>query len=1402
MKKNLKKKIVKFKIMMYNLKSKIKIKDYNGLSYIVQKDCDKKKLIIITGSGSCNQIVTIPDTINNIPVVAVRKKAFKNNKYLKKIVLSNNIRYIGHSVFKNCPNLKEVELSCEIKVISKYCFYNCPNLEKVFLPFELIKIEKYAFANCSQLYDLSHYLKTRYGDKKLFNPNIIDKHLPIALKYIDNYAFLNCHSLKEVYLPFGLEILNKGIFKNCQSLTYVPLHNNIKIIKNKVFWGCDNLKQIKLPNISGIRNNSFTKSTKLLFYNDTEIKIKKALNKYKHEIITSNNLNLNSQMIPNNKKSFYTSKDIEKALKVYEMRPIFKEKINRKEEEIKVSKSKYFLENNNYIYNSNKKNSATIIMTGDVMCRSYQINKALKNGEYDFDESFENIKKIIKKGDLSICNLETPIAPSLPYSTEKRYIDDQIHMNAPVEFLQSVKNSGFDMVITSNNHMYDAGFLGLFETIDKINKCNLIHTGTFAGPLEKRHVNVVINDINIGIISYCSKNFQKNKMSNFSNIGVQTLFSYFDENQIKKDIKNAKKDGAEFIIAYCHWGKEYTDKLVINQKKYANFLAEQGVDYIFGTHPHCLQNYTIITTSDNRQVPCLYSSGNFISDMAVKLPEVRDTLILQLELSRNQEGKIVISNEGYYPCLIETNKNIRGGTKTHLIQDLINNTNNKNKLYNDLTRIKNTVKDNSEFKMIIDAETEKHISYVPSISIPIDKRKQKKKSFKTRLVRKIKNIAKKTIYTNRKKLTLKKICQICEIEIPYKYKKYKNKRIEQISVINKFSTKFLKPNSIVFTNLTKNFSASFLENLKKNSLFIISKQNIPECKCIIVKNPMDKAIKILNYLKSINKITTITITGSVGKTTTKDMVNKVLVEKYHSKLLASKGNSNYIPTIANNILNIKNKTKVYLQEVGMPKNKGKMKIMAKILEPDIIIYTNIRDAHIEGYGSRENILKEKAELANCGNHNGLVFINYDDELLRKYKFKQKTLSFSLENPKADYYAKDIKFYNTNNTSVFTIVNNVDNKTLQVRINTLGNHNVMNAIVAYAVGKTLSIDDFLILKGLEKYKPTSNRQNLIKYGKYQIFADCYNSSYDGIKSMIDIAKLINLNAQGKKIAVIGDIFELGNHSEDIHRKVGKLLTNSIFDKVIFYGDLVKYSYEECKEEKNNSVYVSTYQEAIKNIKKIIKPDDLIVFKASHGMHYSDLIDTLFGTDMGESSAISDKRYQKEEKDGFTFNVYEQKVTAVNCLKDKSKILIPDKINDKPIEKLGSNLFKDNKTIKEITLPKYLVRIDNSCFENSTLENIKFNNDLKVIAENSFVNTNIKELHLPESILIIDTNAFANCKNLTKVYIPKEIESINDSAFSQSSNVTIICEKDSYAMKYAIKNKIAYKIEKLKEEQTEK
>lgn len=662
------------------------------------------------------------------------------------------------------------------------------------------------------------------------------------------------------------------------------------------------------------------------------------------------------------------------------------------------------------------------------------------------------------------------------------------------------------------------------------------------------------------------------------------------------------------------------------------------------------------------------------------------------------------------------------------------------------------------------------------------------KSFFKKATRKIKKTILEKIYVYRRTLTLKKICKICKIELPKELRKYSNKQIKNVTL----SVNDLKPGCVLFCVERHLLKERHIKAIKEKCFCVITPKPIEGCNNIVVDDIKSKSIEMFRYIRNLCNTKVIAVTGSVGKTSTKEMIESVLTEKYGDRMTVSIGNSNSRFKVAYNITRLNYNDKIYLQEVGAGSGAYDLvKFSAVMLNTDIAVYTNIKDSHIEWYGSRENIAKEKFTLSDYGKKDGLALINYDDEILRNHKFEQKTLSYALTNSEADYYAKDIKV--TSEGTEFKIIDNIENREISVKLKVIGEHHILNSLTAYAIGSYLGLGRKTIIKGLKKYETSGDRQNLINVGKYKVLADCYNSSYDAIKSILQTVNMIETKNRGKKIAVIGDIFELGKVSEEIHRKVGKLLADAKLDKVIFCGKETKYSFEEYKKIKNNAIYCPTRGEMFKAINKTIKEDDLILFKASHGMHFSSAIDTLFGTDIGETSALGHKEYIAKKDKNFLYYVFENHVTIKEYYGKDKKIVLPNEFNKLPIEKLGKVVFKGNKTIEEIIIPDNMVRLRGYCFKDSSLKNISFGKNLKQIGQGTFAFCfNLKKVTLPEGLLAIEYKAFAGCKNLKEVYIPSSTKKISTKAFLDSDNLVITCKKGTYAESYAKKNNLKYKI----------
>ncbi len=283
----------------------------------------------------------------------------------------------------------------------------------------------------------------------------------------------------------------------------------------------------------------------------------------------------------------------------------------------------------------------SILAVGDLMCLSAQLSAARKNKEYAFDYCFSEIKYKVSSADLAIANLETLVADGYKYtgpSPEK----GNNKMNAPESFLSAVANCGFDVLINSNNHIYDRKIDGLTKTLKKIDEYRLYHTGAYVPEEYKDPLIINIKGVDIAILAYTD-------FVNSHPRDISDIVDIYNEDKVASDISYVKDSGADFIIVYMHWGKENTHRVRSSQKKEAAFLANAGADIILSSHPHCTQGSEFIET-EHGKVPVIYSLGNLISSMGRTIN--KDSVMVKILLEKDYaKNTTTLSKLTYIPTL-------------------------------------------------------------------------------------------------------------------------------------------------------------------------------------------------------------------------------------------------------------------------------------------------------------------------------------------------------------------------------------------------------------------------------------------------------------------------------------------------------------------------------------------------------------------------------------------------------------------------------------------------------------------------------------------------------------------------------------------------------------------------------
>lgn len=378
-------------------------------------------------------------------------------------------------------------------------------------------------------------------------------------------------------------------------------------------------------------------------------------------------------------------------------------------------------------------------------------------------------------------------------------------------------------------------------------------------------------------------------------------------------------------------------------------------------------------------------------------------------------------------------------------------------------------------------------------------------------------------------------------------------------------------------------------------------------KAIILVEDTIKAIQeIASYKRDQYDIPVVGITGSVGKTSTKDIIASVMAKKFN--VLKTLGNFNSQVGLPLTVLRLKDHDAMVV-EMGM-NHEGEISKLSKVAKPTVAVITNVGTAHIGNLGSRENILKAKLEILDGLKSGGTLVINNDNDMLHNWAENNKhanykIVTFGIEND-SDIMPYDIVL--SENGSTYKI--NVDGKAYNVNVSVGGNHFVLNSLCAIAIGRLFDIDMNDILDGIANFELTKRRMQVEKNKNgITIINDCYNANYDSMKAALEYLGKIDAK---KKIAVLGDMLELGDFSKTLHEKVGEEVKKNNVNVLITVGELSKDIADKAIEDGMNkeSVFIcKNNEEAVENINKLATKGDAILIKASNSMNFQEIFNAI-------------------------------------------------------------------------------------------------------------------------------------------------------------------------------------------------
>lgn len=405
---------------------------------------------------------------------------------------------------------------------------------------------------------------------------------------------------------------------------------------------------------------------------------------------------------------------------------------------------------------------------------------------------------------------------------------------------------------------------------------------------------------------------------------------------------------------------------------------------------------------------------------------------------------------------------------------------------------------------------------------------------------------------------------------------------------------------------------SFIDQVFENGALAVICEKMPASPkgaCIVVEDSFVAIRKLAQYYRNQLSVRIVGIVGSVGKTTTKEIVASVL--SAHFEVLRTEGNFNNEIGVPLTIFRIRDAHEVAVVEMGIS-DFGEMSRLGDIVRPDIVVFTNIGPCHLEFLGDLDGVLRAKCEIIEKMSPTGTIVINGQDEKLalidEERACGRKRILYGKESKRDNVYASNIENLGLDG-STFT-ANFPDGSHYEMTVPLPGYHMVDNALAAAAVGFIMGLNLEEIRRGMSLVTSLSGRGHIIHANSCTIVDDCYNANPKSMCAAIDTLGY----ALTRKVAILGDMFELGEESDALHKEVGDYAASHGVDSLIFVGSAAKFMYEggrvheevEIRYYPNKELLLAALSDPSKDI---IRPGDTILVKASHGMGFSEIVDYL-------------------------------------------------------------------------------------------------------------------------------------------------------------------------------------------------
>lgn len=396
--------------------------------------------------------------------------------------------------------------------------------------------------------------------------------------------------------------------------------------------------------------------------------------------------------------------------------------------------------------------------------------------------------------------------------------------------------------------------------------------------------------------------------------------------------------------------------------------------------------------------------------------------------------------------------------------------------------------------------------------------------------------------------TLRQLCEKVGLDTNGFDASVQSKLDRTVSYICRYGDRFTE--NCICVQLYEDSDAVMKQAVAEGALVCVTDHPIDGVPCIVVAAPAVTYADLCSIYRDMSAVKTTVVAGSIGKTTTKKMIEAVYSQDFHT--LCDAGNDNILDSVGSICQHIPVSAQHYIAELSED-TPGLISQMSKIAKPDVAVFTAIDKSHIEFYGSEENILNEFRSVTKHMRPNGVCIMSLDEANTADLIQDRKVLFVSVKSQDADFFASDITV--DNEGLHFTVSEKATGNTYPIVLhNVYAVHNVTTALLAFAAGVVSGVPYNHIQEGLAAYRTTGIRQNIYKSGNTVVYADCYNAVAKSIRSAVQEADKIPVD--GRRIAVLGDVAEAGDYTASTHTEIVDIVNQSEFSALFTCGGELK------------------------------------------------------------------------------------------------------------------------------------------------------------------------------------------------------------------------------------------------------